>query len=269
MRNLYIFFVTIILLNSCKKSRVEKPLWINVSEHINWPTDSLVLNSEENNWEATLFSFSQPIALKIKKCAKGFVVFAESQNGITEGAAILVLKHGLQQFSYTFNLKNSIVDSIQMKDYRSPKTVNVDSSLHQQSIRFEVDSWRNIKHTYSEYDNYLEPKVGVFQAQENNALSAFYVQAGSVKKIVLHAEFNEEDKVFEVIAGPMQDKYNNTVANGTLITFVYNDGNQTYQMESLLDNGYAKVKIPEISNLPLLLYAKVGATISQTIHLIQ
>ncbi len=248
-------------------------MWVNKTTLVYFPNDSLVFNTIGKNWEATLLSFSQPIAVKISFTNKGLILSPKNNFGITEGAAQLILSNGSQAFYYEFTINNSSVGSITEKDYRSPKTVNPDSSLVQHRMQHSIDEWRNIVHLPGQlnpfYENILQlnPIAGSYRAQAKNALSAFYVQPGSTTSFEVTSNYLKDENVFSVTAGPLKDTYDNTVANGTMVVFIYGDGEKTYQMEAALLNGFARIKIPVEKNRKYYLTAKVNETASKQIQL--
>ena len=70
-----------------------------------------------------------------------------------------------------------------------------------------------------------------------------------------------------VTAGPLKDKHNNKVANGTTVAFIFTDDVHTYRMEAALLNGFASVKIPAEKNRQYSLTAKVNETVSKQVQL--
>jgi hypothetical protein len=113
----------------------------------------------------------------------------------------------------------------------------------------------------------LAPKVGIFKAIKNEPLTSYYIQAGSCTNIPVKATYKKETTSYSVTVGPLKDKYNNTVSNGTLVAFIYGDKNQTTRMEAALLNGMASVTIPAESSKNFTLIARVNETISAQINL--
>lgn len=265
--------LALILLSSCKQNTVERAVWINESPELYLAKDSLVFEAEGAGWEASLQSFTQPIPLKINYTKSGFVLSAKNNLGFTEGQAVLSLYKKGHYFFYPFMIKNHFKGNLEDKDYRSPKTVNPDSSMAQHRMRHTIDSWRNIvslntqKSVFEEDIISLSPKVGVFRAQEAEPLSAFYVQAGSATDIPLRAEYNPTDHEFQLKVGLLKDKYGNMVANGTLVTFVVDDGKQTTTIETALMNGFAMALVPIKDEKKRWVKARIAELSSQVLTL--
>lgn len=273
MRTVVLHIIFIVLITACQSKKVNRPLFLNASGIISLPAEKILFTSAHKNWQASLLSFTQPIPLEIKYNSDGFALTLKNKFGIAEGPAQLVLYNDDEYFYYHIHLLNTQSGYIRDKDYRSPKTVNPDSSLLQQRIVHSIDQWRNIIRTSSSSDYFneewltLSPVAGTFRAQKEEPVSAFYVQPGSAVAVPVQAEFNKDEHVFVVTAGPLKDKHNNTVANGTVVTFLYNDGAMNYRMEATVINGVAMIKIPSL-NKTYTLRAKVNETVSPTIQLI-
>ena len=273
MRKLFLHIILLLSLAACRNKAMEKPVLLNKEKIISVPGDSFSFQSNEKNWQAVLLSFTQPVPLQIDYTSDGFILQLQHEFGITEGPAHIILSKNNQHFIYEVNLQNESYGSITEKDYRSPKTVNPDSSLVLHQMIHSIDEWRNLVYTnqslqyFSEELLLLAPTAGTFRAQKEKPITAFYVQPGSATAVNVNAVYNKAENVFEVTAGPLKDKYNNTVANGTTVAFIYTDGQNHYRMEAALQNGTASVKIPS-NKKTYSLYAKVNETISNTIQLI-
>lgn len=269
MRSFFFYIILYFSLAACNNNAIEKPTWLNESSTLEIPDGSLQFSSTYKNWNATLQCFTQSIPLLLIYKNSGFVIQVLNKEGVIEGPAKLILHHGNQYFYYDVMLVNNQIIGIK-KDYRSPKTVNPDSSLQQQRILHEIDKNRNIILADGSYFKEeiitLSPKAGTYRAIANEPLSAYYVQAGSCVNIKIKSTYNKEKEKFTVTTEPMKDKYNNKVADGTLVTFIYSDGEQTNRMEASLLDGVATVFIPS-SKIKYSLYAKVNETISNTITL--
>jgi hypothetical protein len=194
--------------------------------------------------------------------------------GITEGPAQLCVYIEEDYFFYPVYLLNTNAGTVIHKEFRSPKTVNPDSSLKQQRIIYNIDKYRNIlyKQNTSKYFNEaqitLAPKAGVYRAVKEEALSSYYMQPGSCTAIPIASVYKNEKACYCVTAGPLKDKYNNTVADGTLVAFVYTDQQQTYRMEASLLGGFVTVIIPAQQNKTYKLKAFVNETVSKQINLV-
>jgi hypothetical protein len=260
--------ILLITLVNCQKRAVEKPVWLNKSIVVQVPQSILQFKTDDKEWKATLQSFVQPIPLQISYHHAGFSVQLQNKEGILTGPAKIILNKGDQYFYYDIFLANKQI-LVTKKDYRSPKTVNPDSSLQQQSIVFQIDRYRNIMGNHNSFFKEeminLSPKANTYRAIANKPLTAYYVQPGSCRGIYIKSKYNKEKKQFVVTAGPLKDKYNNTVADGTLVAFIYNDKVNTWRMEATLLDGLATVLIPAKDDIEL--FAQINEIISNTILL--
>lgn len=244
-----------------------KPGWFHIQ------SDSLAFIASGKKWEVALLSFTQPIPMQLVYTKNGFIVFPKYRSGIIEGNAELVLTHRNQSFYYALALKNKKAGLIYERDYRSPKTVNPDSSLQQQSIVHRYDQWRNLHQLQSHSGYFTESPIqlpatsGVYRAQELNAVSAYYVQAGSALSIPIKAIYDRKEKAFIVVAGPLKDRHNNLVANGTLVKFEYSDDRHFFLKEATVLNGFATTSIQPENNKKYQLKASIHQTFSNTIEL--
>ncbi len=272
MRKLLLHILLIFLFSTCRKQLIQQPILVNGLSVIVLSNDTIQFKTKDRNWEVCLQSFIQPLPLQIQYNDSGFTVSLKNQFGVIEGPAQIILSNNDQTFFYSITLKNKVSDYIIKKDYRSPKTVNPDSSLQHQRMIHNIDIYRNLltlnKNYFHEEMISLSPKVGVYMAIKEQSLTSFYVQAGSCVSIKLKSVFDKEKKVFKVTTDLLKDKYNNQVADGTTVAFIYNDKKETYRMEAALLNGIATVYIPyENKNYTVL--AKINNTKSNAIQLTQ
>lgn len=262
------------VLTACGKHAAKKPVCTNSSGSFSFPNDTLFFTAEGKNWHAVLHSFTQPVPMQVQYTRNGFTITAQQPYGITEGPAALIISRGKQQFYYSLYLRNNNTGAVSEKDYRSPKTVNPDSALLQQRMVHQIDEWRNLMPLQNREEYFFEenvrvpPVTGAYRAQPEKAISAYYVQPGSAVSVNVKAVYKKTENVFEVTAGPLKDKYNNTVANGTMVTFLYGNGEQSFRTETALLNGYATVFIPAEKNTTYRLTARVNETNSPTIQLV-
>jgi hypothetical protein len=263
-------FVFLVLGLGCA-NRQEKPIWLNPQSPIEYPTYSFRFKSKDTNWYATLISFTQPISLIVKYEKNGFSLHTPSQSGIIEGPAQLCLSYKENFYYYPVKIVNRIDSMRHLVDFRSPKTVNSDSSLNHQSIIYFNDRFQNLKRLedsssfFLEKEITLDPKAKTYRAIENIPLTSYYVQAGSCASIPLGYLIDNTKNQLQIKAGPLYDRYKNLVAEGSLIRFVISDSTRTYQMESLVHDGYAEAKMPFIQNRTYSLYAYTNNVKSQNI----
>lgn len=274
MRKIAIIFLCLCSLVACKNTSSKKPIWLNEQPIIFAPAFQLKFKSDIKNWHAVLLSFSQPILLAIRYEDSNIVASLQNQRGIIEGAAQICLYTNDTYFYYPVNLQNKSFIADDTKDYRSPKTVNPDSSLLQQSILHKIDNNRNLVYSFDKKEYFFEkeisllPNAGIFRALKDKPISAFYLLPGTCTSIPLNGKYNAEKNIYKITAGPLKDKYNNTVADGTLVSFIYTNNNKTYRMESTLLNGFAYINIPSDNKIKYQLRAEINDIVSKTIHIL-
>lgn len=263
--------ILILFFFACTQKKVTAPEWLNQANMITIPSDTLFFSSAvKNQWKASLLSFVQPIQLEVMPSSEGFMIYLKEKTGITEGPAQLLLQHEDVSFFYPIQFQNASPGLVTEKDYRSPKTVNPDSSLHQHRMLYTTTQWRNLqqlsKSTQYFAENILDltTKTGSYPAQENNPVSTFYVQPGSVKNIYLFASYQSWNNCYTVETGQLKDAYNNIIANGTNVVFSYWNKNIVYKMEALTVDGKASIRIPA-SEESYSIAATIGQYSSPTI----
>lgn len=266
MKYIMLYSLMVVLL-SCK-SKEQKPLWINSKAVLDFHFETLKFSCGEGNWTALLLTSVQPILLK-SSYEKGILTInSPIKGGAIAGFAQICLIRNNQSFYYPVQLINKRQD-ISTIEFRSPKTVNPDSSLVQQIILYQIDDYRNISaaknnQLFNENDALLLPKTGTYDAEVKNPLTSYYVQAGSCVKIPLKYALNRKNKVFEVTAGPLVDKYENVIADGTLVTFIFQN-EFIGKMEVSALKGFAVAKLPALSDYKI--FAKIDRINSSQIFL--
>ena len=146
MRLVYFYIVVGLLFTSCKKGAVERPIWLNDSPTVRMPDAVFSFKASGKKWDATLLGFVQPMGLSLQYNDSGFTARLEKASGIIESPAQLCLSFGKEHFYYSLSLVNNNSVDISKRDYRSPKTVNPDSSLMQQRIIHYIDEYRNLSY---------------------------------------------------------------------------------------------------------------------------
>jgi hypothetical protein len=258
MRKLITIIILAITAISCDK-KIEKPIWLNQTSVISYNDIAFRFKTNEQDLQAILITSIQPINLKADYQNGVLKVYPINKGGIIEGKAQIFLRNKKNSFFYDVEIKND-TQVVFRKEYRSPKTLNPDSSLLQQSIVYDVDEFRNLSTNNKESlffeDNFkVSSKAGTYQTEENNPLNAYYVQAGSCVNInILHKKIMDKN-IIQVFTGPLLDNFNNLIADGTLVTFYYqNDYTSTITATTL--SGYAQVEIPFSKGLTI--YAQIN-----------
>jgi hypothetical protein len=113
------------------------------------------------------------------------------------------------------------------------------------------------------------PKAGTYAADTSNTLTSFYINPGSTISVPLNYSYSPEIKRFFVKAGPLKDQFNNTVADGTQVTFIYQDDSRTWIRNAHLKEGMASITVPEGPGGELTLFARVNETVSSSIKLVR
>lgn len=261
------------ILSSCTKDSAERPLPLIEITRLSLPLEHISFQASGREWEAVLYTYIQPLSLEVNYTNSGFSISQKDDLGIVEGPGRICLKSGTNYFYYEVLLENRDGGVTTERDYRSPKTVNADSSLSHQRIAFIVDEWSNVidsaesSHFFEEKEISLTSRVGIYRTQAKLPLSAYYIQPGSCTSVPLHSEFRPEASIYKVVAGPLQDQYGNVVAEGTMVAFIYDDGQYTNQMEVMSLNGYATIEVSSVGSTVYNLFAKVNETVSSTIQL--
>lgn len=257
MKNIVLYGLIVTLLFSCKQKE-QKPIWLNSKAVLDFHFNELKFSCYERDWKVLLVTSVQPIVLGSSYKNGILKVQSPLRGGVIEGSAEICLTNGDVNYYYPIQLINKKAKASTIV-FRSPKTVNPDSSLAQQRIQYQVDEYRNLiaaknNQLFEEKEVLLPSKTGTYHSEGNHPLTSYYVQAGSCVGIPLKSSLNVREKVFEVTAGPLKDKNENIIADGTLVTFVYQNEYFT-KMEVSALKGFAIAKIPVISNYKI--YAQI------------
>ncbi len=273
MKQLYIYIAfASFTLCFCGRHEIFEPRWINVSDTLASGTLSLEFEAHKN-MEAILYTSAQP--LMMQKNTIGLVTHftLPANTGIIEGQAkVCVLIEDVPYFYSVFLINKQPVDS-ELIEFRSPKTVNPDSSLIQQKMLYRVNKYRNLtdidslKGLFFEENITLSPKAGVFQSIPNNDLSSYYVQPGSCVDIPLQIDYSPERNNYNITAGPLRDKFSNPVSNGTQVNFIFLNNKNTARVESKSWNGFAKTESPPFIDTSYFVLAQIGNTFSNRLKI--
>lgn len=272
MKNVIIHFWLALMITGCE-STIECPEWANRRATICVQKDSLIFRSNTSGWEASLHCFTHNVPVIMKSNSDGFVLRFVEGSGVIEGPARLVLSNDDKYCYFKFNLINESAIELNIDDYRSPKTINPDSSLIQHQIVHQIDQWRNIRpmkesnQYFNEKEVLIDPKVGFYRVFDDKPLSSYYVQAGSCNEINLSYIYNDSVNCFEVTTGPLRDDFSNPIAEGTLVNFIYIVGEKYYNKYVQARDGYAALTIDEKSDKTISVYAQINETKSESLLL--
>ncbi|MBB5634974.1 hypothetical protein HDE68_000859 [Pedobacter cryoconitis] len=226
----------------------------------------------DTDWNITLQTFIQPIELKTRKEKGKIIANLPLINGLTEGPGWIRLSKNKTYFDYPVIIKNRLPLDKLKKIYRSPKTVNPDSNLNQQSINYSTDQYSNLllvnKNYFFEEQLHLNSKTGTYYAIDKDALSTYYVQSGTCEYIPIKMkERNKDNYIIKI--GPLTDQYQNILADGTMIKILCWDAKSTFSMQAYSLRGIANVSIPISHSRNYLFMAQINRVNSSIINLNQ
>ncbi|MEN2281457.1 hypothetical protein AAGF08_04905 [Algoriphagus sp. SE2] len=254
MKRTFLQIALSLALLGCQKGQVKKPIILNPQSEIVVNQDSLLFEVEGVNWTAWVNTPVQVIYPQLTRINNQITLRINPSEGVIEGQAFLTLQRDENQFIYPISLKNQEAKG-QLQDLRSPKTVNTDSSMIQQQVLYAFDHSGNLSELEEGVffkENYLElfPNAGTFQGLTSTAVSSFYVDPGTVKEIPLTYSLNKYNQTVEIKAGPLKDRYNNSVSNGTLAIFFLEKGKEQKRIETVVQDSYCQLTMPlsEVEN---------------------
>lgn len=264
----------LISLVSCEKVQVAAPVQISSNEILMVNRDTLKFQVGGENWKAMVQTPVQVLYPKVILKENQLSLFVSAQEGIIAGPGFITLQHEDQVFNFPVVLRNTESTS-QLEDLRSPKTVNNDSSMVQQQILYSFDQSGNLTEVsdgnYFE-ENYLElsPNVGIFKGVNGRAVSSFYVDPGTVKEIPLSSSFNESNQTVTIKAGPLLDRYENFVSDGTSVIIYFEKDGVKSRIESVVQDAYCQLNFPlskvENSTVKVSIAHVFSNTINLTYH---
>lgn len=274
MKWLY-FCICFLAILSCSDQKIDPPVLQNSSNIFYIDTDTFFLVTPHKEWDLALYSFTHPIPLKKIITDQGIKATPEVNHGIIEGPAQLIATFKNEVYAYNFNLKNKAITTPELIDYRSPKTVNTDSSLQHQSIRMRIDQHRNLlnfegsEDIFREQIHYLGTKVKSERAIADESITAYYVNPGTPVSIPLKSVYDKNTNSYKVETGILIDKYNNLIADGTAIYFKYSINGRQYTLSSTTLKGRAGIFIKNEGDLSgIKIYASVHHVVSQSINIV-
>lgn len=273
MKRILFLFVLGIFLFGCQKEQTKKPVLLNPQAEVVVNQDSLLFDIEGENWKAWVNTPVQVIYPQMDQNKDQLIIHITPKEGVIEGPAFLTLQLDEQQFSYPISLKNPKAKG-QLQDLRSPKTVNTDSSMVQQQILYAIDLSGNLSELEEGgyfIENYLEltPKSGTFKGLTSSPVSSFYVDPGTVKEIPLTYSLDSYNQTVSIKVGPLLDRFNNSVSNGTLVTFFLEKEGEQKRIEAVVQDSYSQLTIPhaEVDNSSVRV--KIAQVYSQSLTIQQ
>lgn len=248
MKRLLLLFTFGTFLLGCQKDPVTKPILKNPNATYVVNQDKLLFEAEVSEWQAWVSTPVQVVYPQVTQQDKHLSISINPKNGVIEGPAFLTLQSGADQFVYPIYLKNPETNS-QLVDLRSPKTVNTDSSMIQQQILYSYDFSGNLSvldggSYFKENTIGLTPKTGTFKGMTPTTESSFYIDPGTVSEIPLSFTQDDNSGTVTLKAGPLVDRYNNEVADGTLVLFLLEKDDQRKKIEAVVKDAYSLLTLP-------------------------
>lgn len=273
MRKPGLYIVICLLLSACGEAVMERPVWVDERDTVAGDLLHFDFETKEKDIKAVLYSPVQPLSMVVTPTSDGIHVEAKETKNVIEGQAELLLFQGENFFSYGFVLNNRKSGEMLSREFRSPKTVNPDSSLAQQRLVYYFDEGRNL-HPSPHQSSFFEEEMlelthvaGVYEAIKGDPLSAYYVQAGSCAEIPIRSSYVEEDQSHHVEAGPLNDQFGNQVSDGTIVVFYFTFDGFVGRSEGVVRNGKTQIIIPDQMASKGFVWAEMGHIMSEKIKL--
>ncbi len=260
MRNTGII-IWLICFCGCSEKSINAPvishkpdsLYTNIADSMVFSVDTTIVKDAS----VYLLTTRQPVPLRIYRQRNLVTVMLDAWDGFCEGPAVIACTLNEHSFYYPLQLVYRQQDQIisVKKDYRSPKTVNPDSSLLQQRILFNMDKHRiilplamrnrkMITPFYYSDSIALPPVTATYLVDTTSPVTSIYVQPGTNNQLQLSAKYNHAEQCIELQTSCLKDRVHNIIADGTLVAFIYRSGNMLYRTEAAAYKGIAAVKIP-------------------------
>lgn len=243
MKKLLVLFLMSHLV-SCQEKRTIRPVFLQPEiQTVRINQDQLIFKVQGENWSGLVQTTAQTLYPSLAYQGNLLLVDITAPNGVIEGPAILTLQSDNNAHHFPFEIKNP-TQKVELVDLRSPKTVNVDSSLYQQQILYSVDPSGNLAELapgvfFKENQLKVQPKTGTFPSLNGSPISSFYVAPGTVESIHLDYTMDASHTKFQIMAGPLYDQNQNLISDGTQISFLIKKGLRTERIEALVRAGYS------------------------------
>lgn len=276
MKQVIISIIVIIFSIGCKKEIASVRPQPLIYQDTLYPDDYskyTFLVNPELQWSTSIQTFRQTYLIKNEIIDSILSLHISLEETFNEGSAYLILNDGISNYFYPLVLKNNYKRTKWKKfDFRSPKTVNTDSTLQHQSLIYYLDTLQNI--LLSDTSSYfpfkkisLNTLTEKKQALAFQNLSTYYVNPGNAISIELQYIKNLIKNKYTISTLPLKDKYNNIVTDGTLLTFTILQNKKTIIQEVQTQNGIAQIEVPIDAKANTSITAHTATTISNTLHL--
>ncbi|MDN3205626.1 hypothetical protein [Algoriphagus sediminis] len=268
-----LFLLLLVCFFSCQSPEVEQPTWINPIQEWRETDGMMKFRIQPGDWSVLIQTSSQPIVTDYSIEEGELKVAYPKYRSFVEGQAFIVLKLEGKSFAFPVFL-NPELGNGKLEDIRSPKTLNTDSSLVQQQMRYSFGKGGNLiplENGELFEERYISQgaKVGTFAGESDTQLSSFYITAGTPESIPMIIQFDEIQNEFTVQAGPLEDAFQNQIPNGTLLTFTIQTSGKTWIIEEVAREGFVRVRLSSERFAGASIHANVAQVFSETLTLIR
>ena len=262
----------ILLFISCTDKFISKPILLNDHFDLSPLNDTIILKTIAKEWDVNLYGLYQPIP--VNTVYKEGILKVIPQNGylVPSSTIHLLLSFKNNYYIYEFQYINNYQDEF-IRTFRSPKTMNPDSSLIQYIQKHTVTELRNIiisdstKEYFKEYEHSLPSIAGIYNDKHSTPISSYYIQPGSPTELILYISIDSTRKSYSIETNYLTDHYGNEIANGTLISYFIDSGASKKIIERQIMNGCSTLLLPGESFQPFRIYSIIGLTISNAIYI--
>ncbi len=260
----FIPIILLILLWSCRPIEPLEIVWD--SQYDSYPicSQEMVLKGEnlEGIQEVYLYTSVQNSPMDFKTENDTIHIKSKDNTNCFSGPAFIIVSTDLQKVVLPFEIPSEDQVLIQ-NDFRTPKTLNTDSLVAQQSIVYEIGTHRSLlpqaKHYAQETYYQFTPKDTTLRAREGDPKTAFYIEAGSVKDIKITLINPKANTQKYIKSNLLQDSYGNTIRNGTEGKLFITSKSGTQILRSYSQEGIMKFPLPNTIALPVNAYLEIGA----------
>ena len=251
------------LFKTCVYQDIYKPKLLNEQILLRPYNDTIFFHTPFKSWQVHIYGSIQPIPFVSSHIANLLTIVPKYSLSIPSSFLHVILSSGDEVHLFRFLYENNL-QSVSTRKYRSPKSINTDSSLIQYSLEHTITTNRNIiyqpmkKRYFDEYQLMIDPIAGTFIDDINNNRSAFYVQPGSPSSIKLFYTADTLKREYCIQANNLSDAFGNYISDGTLITF-YVINKSIYKIyERQVMDGAARIILPMTEMDNTQIKAKIG-----------